>query len=385
MQWRKNRVAIGAFALAALLATTLWAVRTRDDDRAETETELPTLELDDGAVTSLEITRPEGDGTETVVLSKVGDHWLVTSPVEAEADQNNVQSALDRLGDMQPTGIAATRPENYPRLEVDDAQAVKVVPRSDDTPLVELRIGKYANGATMVRIDDRPEVFKVDGSVRYTFDRDLKSWRNRRVTEIDASDVREIEFDSNLGTFKFVREGDDWVQEARKRPIKDLDANKVQALVSTAARLTASGFAPSDVSAARAGLTEPDATVTVRFATTPDAPAEAAAETSAEDVVAPTKPTELEVVVLQIGDEAGSSEEFYLRRGDNPTLFVISKYLADRLRPNAEALTKSEAPAPPPLQGMPPQGMPAQEGQPQLPPEVMRQLEEQIRKQQQAR
>ncbi len=375
MQLRKNRVAIGAVVFVALLGATIWAVRTRDDARTDEAAELPTIEIDADGVTSLEITRPKGDGTEVVVLSKVDGEWRVSSPVDADADANNVQSALNRLSEMTPKGVVATRPENYARLEVDDAQAVKVVVHSGEAPTLQLQIGKYSNGVTMVRVGDRTEVFAVKGSVRFPFDRDLKTWRNRRVTEVETQAVREIAFDSGNGSFRFSRQEGSWIQVGHKRPIEDFDPKKVEGLVSTAARLTASGFAQSDISPARAGLNEPVATITLQVVESAEgAPAEADAGPA---------PTEPQVIVLEIGHQTDKDTELYLRRRDDETVYVVSKYLADRLRPDAAAFAKSEeAPLPtPPTPAM--QGMPPGQQQPQLPPEVMKQLQEQIRQQQQ--
>ncbi len=375
MQLRKNRVAIGAVVFVALLAATIWAVRTRDDASTDEAAELPSIEIDEETVTSLEITRPKGDGSEVVVLSKVDGEWRVSVPLEADADPNNVQSALNRLTEMTPKGVVATRPENYARLEVDDAKAVKVVVHSGEATPVQLRLGKYSNGVTMVRIGDRPEVFSVSGSVRFPFDRDLKTWRNRRVTDVQADTVQEIAFDSGNGSFRFRREQGFWVPAEKQRPIKNFDSKKVEGLVSTAARLTASDFAPSEVSAARAGLNEPDATITLRVAT----PVKEASD-EADPAPAATEPV---VIMLEIGDQTDKDTELYLRRNDGETIYVVSKYLADRLRPDAKAFVKSEE-APPPTPPTPPmQGMPQGQQQPQLPPEVMKQLQEQIRQQQQ--
>ena len=126
--------------------------------------------------------------------------------------------------------------------------------------------------------------------------------------------------------------------------------------MSTAARLTASGFAPDDVAKARAGLTEPKAVVTMTFGEA------------------------REPIVLELGDATEGDAEVYLQRKDNPTIYVVSEYLANRLQPDREAFEKVEAPpaAPPPMPSIP-----DGQGQPQLPPEVMRQLQEQIRAQQQ--
>jgi len=370
MQWRKNRVAVGAVTFLFLLGVTIWAVGGRDRRSVESAAALPEVTVDKSAVSELEITRPSEEGKETVVLSKVDDEWRVSSPIDAEADRNNVESALNRLADMQITSVAATRAENYPRLEVDDAQAVHVKVRSGDTEEVELWIGKYANGITMVRLADREEVFGVKGSVRYPFDRDLKTWRNRRVTQAASRLVDQVSFESGNGTFEFAKENDQWVVKKARKPIKDFDPKKVDGLVSTAARLTATGFAAPEVSAVRAGFNEPDATVTLHVAAVAEASDGASPRSGSE--------TEPETITLEIGDQTDKDTELYLRRSGDETIYIISKYLADRLRPDASAFERSE-PADAPTQ--PPPGV-APGQQPQLPPEVMKQLQEQIRQQQ---
>jgi hypothetical protein len=376
MQVRKNRVAIGAVVFLALLGATIWATRMRDDLRTEPTGELPSLEIDQDAVTSLEITRPKGDGTEVVVLSKVEGEWRVTVPLEAEADQNNVRSALNRLSEMTPKGVVATRPENYARLEVDDAQAVKVVAHAGEATPIQIRLGKYSNGVTMVRIGDRTEVFSVKGSVRFPFDRDLKTWRNRRVTDVQVQDVQEIAFESDNGSFRFSRQEGSWIPAEKQKTIKDFDPKKVEGLVSTAARLTASDFAPSEISSARAGLNEPDATITLRVAS----PSE---EAPADEDTEPAPAESPQVIVLEIGDQTDKETELYLRRSGNPTIYVVSKYLADRFRPDAKAFATSEQTPTPPTPPM--QGVTQGQQNPQLPPEVMKQLQEQIEQQQRQR
>lgn len=356
MDWRKNRIAIGAVVFFGLLGLTLWAVNS-GNRQPQSSGEIPSIELDQNTVTTLEITRPQNEGDERVVLSNVDGAWRVTDPVDATADQNNVESALNRLGDLRLTRIVATQPENYARLQVDDTSAVRVIAKAGEETLIRLMVGKYGSGMTMVRIDDRAEVFGASGSLRYAFDRELKAWRDRKVVSVEAADVQSIRFESPNGTFDFKREGDGWAAVEGKKALGDFDPKQVAGRLSTVARLTASDFAPEETSEARAGLTEPKATVIM---------------TLAEDQPA---------IVLELGDNTDEANELYLRRQGNPTIYVVSKYLADRLQPDAKAFETPEAPpAPPPaMPGAPPGG----QQQPQLPPEVMRQLQEQIRAQQQ--
>jgi hypothetical protein len=348
MEWRKNRVAIGAVAFFVLLGLTLWAVNRRNQP-PKSETDIPSMELDKDAIHTLEITRPK---KEQVVLSRVDGQWRVTAPIDADADQSNVDSALNRLADLRIVRVVANKPENYARLQVDDANAVQVTAKGETETLADLKLGKYANGMTMVRIGDREEVFGASGSLRYAFDRELKSWRNRKIVDLDSANVQSIRFHSGNGTFEFERDQDGWKTLQAPKALRAVDPKKVTALVSMASRLSASDFAPADVSAARAGLNEPKAEVTL---------------------VAKDDP---QPIVVELGDETGNAAQIYARRSGNPNIYVISKYLADRLQPDAKAFERTEEQAP---------SAPAQrrEPPPQLPPEVMQQLQEQIKAQQQ--
>jgi len=354
MDLRKNRVAIGAVIFVALLGVTLWAT-SRDSRQPTSTSELPELEIDKETVTGLEVTRPDG---ERVVLSNVSGAWRLVEPLDAEADPNNTESALNRLDELNLVRIVATQPSNYGRLEVDDANAVRVVVKAGEETVANLAIGKYADGMTMLRVGDLAEVFGASGSLRYAFDRELKAWRNRRVVTEESSDVESIEFESPQGTFAFERAENGWNATKGAKKLGDFDPKKVTGMVSTAARLIATDFAAEDVSVARAGLTSPKGKVTMTVADSE------------------------EPIVLELGDIAENETEVYLRRVGHPTIYVVSQYLAERLAPGPKAFEKVDEPASPPppaMPSMPPGG----QGQPQLPPEVMRQLQEQIRKQQQ--
>ena len=234
MDWRKNRIGIGAAVFVVLLALTLWATN-RDARQASSVSELPEVGIDEGAITALEITRPGG---ETVILSNVDGGWRLTEPLDAEADQGNVEAALNRLGELQLTRVVATRPENYARLQVDEANVVQVVVKAGEETVATLGVGKYADGMTMIRLDDRVEVFGASGSLRYAFDRDLKAWRNRRVVVEEPDSVQSIRFESPKGTLAFERQADKWVATEGADAIEELDPKKVTGFVSTAARLT---------------------------------------------------------------------------------------------------------------------------------------------------
>ena len=370
MEWRKNRLAIASVGFIVLLGITLWAVRGRD--RYVESEAVPTVDLEREAITQIEVARPNED---RVVLTKVGDQWRLTEPVEAEADTNALENALNRLTNLEFTGIVATRPENHGRLEVDEAQAVHVVVKTGDEVAVELDVGKFGDGNTMVRVDGAAEVLGLKGSARYVFDRALKSWRNRKVIDVPANDVQAIEFVSKQGKLRFTREGDEWVQERGQRRIKEFDPKTVAGLVSTAARLTATGFAAPGTTANQAGLDSPSAKVRMVVVDQNEAPTDADG-----GVAEPTEPKPTETVVLEIGGNADKEQEFYVKRSGDETIYIVSKYLADRLRPDRKAFRKSKEPPP---SAVPPPAAQAQPpgSHPQVTPEMMEQIRRQLEQQ----
>ena len=430
MDWQKNRLVIALGVLVATGALAFWAMRSNTgDSTAATEAvaELPELEEED--VTSLVITRHTDDGDETVRLERRDDVWWVTEPVEARADAGAVSTVLDKLTDLDVVQIAARRAQHHEVLEVDEAQGVHVVVGGADGELANLWIGAFRSGNTMVRQDGHDEVVAVQGSIKFAFNKPLRDWRDRGMLALDAGDVREVSFVNSHGTFSFRRplsaapapsedddaegedaegedddaEGDDedegpslgdWeiaevsyfppppaegeeVDAGRPRPaaapvepvalatIDDFGASKVRTLVSTFARMRASDFAAADVTAETAGI---------------------GAESPRVTLVTVEGSTRTEHVI-RLGREFNEeSHEFYAMREGDETIYVVSRYLAEKLDPDHTAFQASTVSAPPPPgeTGEPggglvmPEGLPGMPGGGSLPPEVMEQIRRQL-------
>ncbi len=277
-----KKIIIAAAVFLGLLGVTFAMTSKQDEQLTATESNddptIPTLERE--AIASLEITRPGEDGAEatTVRLEKRGDLWWVTSPVEAEADQNAVGTALDKLEQLEVNGTAATRAANHERLEVDAAHGVRVVVGGSDGAIADLWIGAYRGQNTMVRLEGEERVATVSGSIKYAFNKELKDWRNRRVVDEAPDRVIAVEFASDAGTFAFHRgEDNEWAQnetvEGPEGPvpfeaIERFGSNKVQSLISSIARMRATNFAAEGIDASAAGFGAP--TGVVKLTVRPD-------------------------------------------------------------------------------------------------------------------
>lgn len=372
---KQNRLLVGAGVLVALLVVAVLLVRNRASDDADTSAEsnvaraLPNI--DKAQVDFLEIRRPN---EAPIQLRKSGDNWRVVAPVDAPTDSTTVSAALDRLDEMEALRIAATRSENYARLEVDAEHAVRVIAKHGSTQLVDMWIGSSSGNTTMVRVEGQTNVLAVDGSLRFAFNKELKDWRDRVVTDFSADSVTRIAFQNENGHFEFAKNEGNWVPQAGTPAIERFSSNKVQQLVQSLARLRATDFGDAATTVETAGVAAPTAaSITITL--------------NDEDAG-------VSQLVLRRGAThgEGASEYFLVKEGD-PVIYVVSSYVGNRMSPNVEALqdapdagAPAAPPAPPETGGMPgmpgmPGGGPGGPGGGSIPPEVMEQLRRQMQQQ----
>lgn len=387
--------ALVAFFVLAGGATYVIVKRSGEEETQVADQGLPTLPtIDRETITSLVVTRPaqEGGAAETVHLEKRDGTWFVTEPVQATADANAVDTALTRLAELEVTGIAATNPDNHERLEVSDDKAIRVEVRVGDETVITLLVGAYRGRSTMVRLPDDDRVLALKGSIKFAFNKALKDWRDKRILEESAETVVAVRFENTNGAFSFARNAEGaWTQAEADAPIERFGSTKVQSLVSSLANMRAVDFAAADVTASAAGFDAPTGTVTMEVREGDDAGGEGATAEGEAAEGAPTPSVPTRTVRLQIGG-AREGTEFYVRREGEPTIYVISQYLADRARPAATAFQDAEPgaegegegePEMPPGLGL---GGPGGPGGPgglggpggELPPELMEQIQRQL-------
>lgn len=397
MDWQKNRLPIAGLLLIVVGGLAFWAWRSRTGDTVvrETGAELPDLERDQ--IASLEITRPESD--QAIRLERRDDTWFVTQPLEVPADQSAVSTALDKLDELALVGTAASNPSFHERLEVDPEHGVRVVARDEggDT-LIDMWLGAFRAGNTMVRLEGDERVLSVRGSIKFAFNKELRDWRDRSIVALEADDVREVAWTGPNGTFRFTRpagEGEDaqpgeWqpaevsyvetpaapeTPPGRRAPpppqpqtrteIDGFQPSKVRSMVASLARMRAADFAAPDVTPEAAGIgpESPRVTLTVPAAEGQEQPRSA-------------------TVVLGNEVDAERHDRYAMLEGA-PTIYVISRFLGERVSPTATSFTES-APAAPAGEGAeaePGMPMPGGEGGGQLPPEIMEQIRRQLEQQ----
>jgi hypothetical protein len=312
-----NKILIGFAVLAILLGVTLWQFNARDieDNHApEVSAKLPKIKKDD--IDELSIAVPEKPA---MSLKKNGKDWKLVEPLASDADKSAVDAVLGKLDELEVTGVAATKPDNYAQLEVDDKKATHVIAKQGGKVVADLLIGAYRGGNTMVREKSAVNVATVKGSIKYVFDKELKDWRDRLVVEATADQIASVAFESPKGAFRFVREGTAWKQAPGEKALPNFDGAKVNSLVGTATSLHATDFAAKDVTADAAGVGDkPDGIVTL---------------TTGGDAGVQT-------IVLHVGHKFG--EGYYLTREGKEPIFLVSDFAGGRLVPTAEKFAKDK-------------------------------------------
>lgn len=355
----KSRLLIALVVLAGLAVAVVLTTRSHE---SQTKLEKPTATLpkvEKDKVTALEILR---SGKPALVLQKQNDKWRITAPVQADADKSAVETATEKLAGLEPTGVAATKKENYKRLGLDDEHGIRVKAKEGDKEVADLWIGAAKSGGTMVRAEGSDTVLVTKGSYRYVFEQDVKDFRNRDVTDFDAKELSDIALTSAKGTFKFTKEtkkeGDKeeetWVQAKGEKPLPRYDASKVERLAEALSSLRAVDFATPEETDAVTGLDHPDGR----------------ARLVKKDGT---------ILEIAVGKQHKEGSEHFARITGSDVVYRITNFSSERIMADASAFQKAEPKAephgatgmPPTMAGGGPEGMP--QG---LPPELMKQIQE---------
>jgi len=247
---------------------------------------------------------------------------------------------LDKLEELEITGVAATTKDNHARLEVDAAKGTHVVAKAGGATVLDLWVGLYKSGSSMLRKEGEDVVATVRGSIRFAFQKDLRGWRDRTIASLDTDNITGLTLSTAQGTLQFVKQDGSWAQAPGEKPIERFDPSRVDTLVTSIATLKAADFPSDPISDEEAGLTEGPDAATVTVAMSGDAGQQG--------------------VVLRLGKKVATNR--YAKREGDPTMYLIANFTADNMTGGPSKFQKPEekpedsAAAPP--QGTPP-GMPA--------------------------
>ncbi|HEX6763907.1 MAG TPA: DUF4340 domain-containing protein [Polyangiaceae bacterium] len=252
--------------------------------KEKAEEERYTLQGQEAALPKITVTEDDVKGIDKIVLTKAGEDggagtdfeltkkgedWHVTRPVEAAANTPNVKSMLDNLKTLKVVEMIDSGKSSYDKFKVSDTQGLHAVFKKGDKVVLDARFGENGGRGQMTRVAGKDGVYAVKGYSSYLYERDAKGWRDTTVFKFEDSAATAVTIDNEHGHFDFKKDGDKWkgkFKEPKGAAEKDIDRyddTKVGDLLRAYKGLNADGFADKAKTAADLGLDKPSATLVI--------------------------------------------------------------------------------------------------------------------------
>ena len=261
---RDKQIIIGVVVLAGLGGL---VYRQAQQDKkmgtaAAVQQELPSVAAPDD-LDKISITN--GDKGE-VVLEKKDDKWLVTKPVEAPANQENVKQLLSNLKELKAKETVATNVTDDLKktYELDPSKAVRVVGYKGGEQKVDNTFGKWGGRGQMMMTGDKPNIYAASGYSSYLYTREVKNWRDTEIFRFDDANASQVTLENKAGVFSFTKGDKGWAATLKGQPLPRFDEEKVKDLLRNLHALNADDFADGKTPA-DTGLDAPEATITVQL------------------------------------------------------------------------------------------------------------------------
>lgn len=218
------------------------------------------LTFDRAAVTHIELEHPG----RSVVLQKREGNWQLVEPVEAPADQRNVENLLQAVEDCE---IKRTIGESHDlKLYGLDFPAATIEIGSDDGSIGTIKVGKktpVGGSAYLLRSSDSA-VHLTDATFVGRIDQKATDLRDKTVADFDKKAVRSLELRNQHGDVTLAAQDGGWRITAPRE--YEADSSQVDSLLSSLGSLRAVEFLSDDgTDLERFGLDHPRGTVTLGF------------------------------------------------------------------------------------------------------------------------
>lgn len=241
---------------------------------ASAEKELPSVALSEeqtGKITKIVIAKPAGKegesetAPESVTLEKTGDLWNLASPVDALANQKNIESLLKNLNKLAIKEQIGKSKDSYAQYDVSDDKAVHATFYEGDKVVRELWAGKSGGRGQMARVDGSEGVYIIDGYSSFLYSRNIKGWRDLSILEVDKEEVTSVTVENEHGSFRFDKGAAEgaWTGKFKGAALKEFEPKKVDDLLNAYKKLSAADFGDGK-SLAETGLEKPKAKIAIK-------------------------------------------------------------------------------------------------------------------------
>ncbi len=218
------------------------------------------LKLDREKVDSLEVT---ADGRSTR-FQKQNTEWQLTQPITGRAEFNAVDGLISRVSGVQMKAVEPPDPPDPKKYGFDQpAATVRIGSGSSQATLV---LGaKTESGDVYAKDMARPMVFTLEAALLDELKKDPSEYRQKDLFDARSFNATRLEIVRGQTSIAFEKakvKDKDGKEEEKWRQVapaaKDVDAAKVEALITAVTGARATGFVDST---AKTGLDKPELTV----------------------------------------------------------------------------------------------------------------------------
>ena len=300
-----------SFLALLVVAAALGLYLYYDSKKAPSDEKKQEKVFADTASDKIEQITVKSDKGETTA-QKQGDHWQVTQPAAAPADEAEVSGITSNLASLDVTRVIDEQAGDFKQYGLEPAR-IEVGFRQGGHDRKLLLGQKTPTGSDLyARLPDKPRVFLVPSYVEATFNKSPFDLRDKTILKIDRDKVDGLQIETPEHTVKVAKQGADWRLTA---PVEGrADFGVIEALIGRLNSTPMKAIASADADAAALkeyGLDKPSATVRV---------------TSGSSQAG-----------LAIGKSAGEGV-VYAKDLSRPMVFTIETALADELKKPADDL-----------------------------------------------
>lgn len=201
-----------------------------------------------------------------IVLEKKDDKWVMTKPVEAPANQTNVDQVVKNLKDLKVKEVISPSPTDEAKEGYDfvPTKSVHVVAYKGGDKKLDVTFGGSGGRGQMAMVEGKPSIYGVSGYSGYLYTREPKGFRETEILKFDDQNANGLSIEKKDGTLSFTKEGDTWSGTFRGRAIARFDEEKVKDALRALKNLTADDFGDGKT-VEETGLDKPESKVTIQL------------------------------------------------------------------------------------------------------------------------
>ena len=207
------------------------------------------------------------NGDEKIEIRRRDNKWRLETPIKDQADGASIENLLSDLENWQKAGTIPAKDIEADKSKLNEyglnKPKLKLKLFGEHRP-PEILFGKDAalEGRMYVRFENSKETFLATQSIKKDIDKKAEEFRDRRLTDLTAAQVRRITLKTPAGEMELEKKGDHWdiLKPLRARA----DDEKVGDLIAQITTARIQQFAADDHGDLRPyGLAEPRGSITL--------------------------------------------------------------------------------------------------------------------------